>query len=168
MSNPASDLFELRNYYLLGNYQGAINEGNSLPVSTLKEQDKVERDVYIYRSYIAQGKYNLVLSEISDSAPAPLQAVKLLANYLQREENRESVVSHLKEWLKDGNVASNPFVQQIAATIYYNHQSYEDAMRCVYQSTSLEGYLDLQSEMKAWLTHFFQFGFVSPNLSSNQ
>lgn len=35
----------------------------------------------VYRSYIELGQYDVVQSEIGDSAPTALQAVKLLATY---------------------------------------------------------------------------------------
>jgi len=139
MSDSSSDLFELKNFFVLGNYQAAINEGNSIAASHLKESEKVERDVYIYRSYIAQGKYQIVLGEIKESAPTPLQAVRLLASYLLKEDNREISLVTLKEWMNDGVSANNPTLQLIAGQIYYNEGNYEEAMRCVYQANTLEG-----------------------------
>jgi len=133
-----SDLFELKNFFVLGKYQAAINEGSSLG-SSLEEGDRIERDVYIYRSYIGQGKYRLVTDEIKDSrAPTSLQAVKLLATYLSSED-KEIALATLKEWLGDGVAANNPILQLVAATIYTQEEKYEEAMRCVYQANSLEG-----------------------------
>jgi len=134
-----SDLFELKNYFILGNYQAAINEGSSLNAA-LEESDRVERDVYIYRSYIGQGKYRLVTDEIKDPrAHNSLQAVKLLATYLANEDNRDLALATLKEWMSDGVAANNPILQVIGATIYILEEKYEEAMRCVYQANSLEG-----------------------------
>jgi len=132
----ADPLFELKNYFTIGNYQAAINEGN---ITNLSENDKIQRDVYIYRSYIAQKNHKFVLAEISASANASLQAVKLLATYLASEENKEIALVTLKEWLTDGSSVNNPVLQVVAATIYYHEENYEEAMRCVYQSNSLEG-----------------------------
>jgi len=132
-----SDLFELKNFFILGNYQAAINEGTTLTLD--QESDRVERDVYVHRSYIAQGKYKWVMEEIKDSqAPTALQAVKLLATYFASED-KDIVLATLKEWLSDGVAANNPILQIIAATIYINEEKYEDAMRCVFQANSLEG-----------------------------
>jgi len=134
-----SDLFELKNFFCLGNYQAAINEGGALSAA-LEESDRVERDVYIYRSYIAQGKHKLVMDEIKDSrAPTALQAVKLLATYLGNEDSRDISLATLKEWMSDGVAANNPFLQIVAATIYIHEEKFDDAMRCVYQANSLEG-----------------------------
>lgn len=46
-------LFPVRNLFYLGAYQGAINEAQDL--DSLSELDSVERDVFVYRSYIALG-----------------------------------------------------------------------------------------------------------------
>jgi len=133
-----SDLFELKNYFLLGNYQASINEGFAL--NSVEDNDKVERDVYVYRSYIAQGRHKLVLDEIKDPKAAnALQAVKLLATYLGNEDTRDISLATLKEWISDGVAANNPTLQIVAATIYMHEEKYEDAMRCVYQANSLEG-----------------------------
>ena len=47
----------------------------------------MERDVFLYRSLIGQRKYGVVQSEIKSSAPAPLQALKLLAKYFQSPQS---------------------------------------------------------------------------------
>jgi len=137
--NTEQRLFDLKNNFFLGNYQGAINEGLAIQSSRLKDNDKVDRDIYMYRSYIAQGKYQIVLDEIKDSAPPALQAVKLLATFISKEEQRDIALVTLKEWLSDGVAANNPVLQIIAASIYFSDGNYEGAMRCVYQSNTLEG-----------------------------
>jgi len=129
-------LFELRNYFLLGNYQAAINEGNH--VNPRSDKDKLERDTYVYRSYIAQGNYRIVLDEVGDSAPPALQAVKLLATYLSSEDNKEIALVTVKQWLADGVAANNAILQVIAGIIYYHEQNYEEAMKVLHQSDSLE------------------------------
>jgi len=135
----SSELFELKNFFAIGSYQAAINAGSSIPQKNLSESDKLTRDVYIYRSYIALGNHRFVLSDIKDSAPTALLAVKLLATYLSNPENKDIALITVKEWMSDGNSATNPVLQLVAATIYYHEENYEEAMRCVYQSNSLEG-----------------------------
>lgn len=61
MSEP-DDLFTLRNHYWLGSYQLAIAEGSGL--GRLPEALRVERDEFIYRSYLALGQYSIVLGEV--------------------------------------------------------------------------------------------------------
>lgn len=58
-------LFTLRNNFYLGAYQAAINNSD---VPNLSEEDSIERDTLVYRSYIALGSYqvfNLSLNFLS-------------------------------------------------------------------------------------------------------
>ena len=48
----------------------------------------IERDVYLYRSYLAQKKYRIVLDEIHGASPAFLQPLKMLAEYLSAPAKR--------------------------------------------------------------------------------
>lgn len=52
-------LFSVRNNFYLGAYQAAINSSN---IPNLSADEAVERDSIIYRSYIAQGSYEVSLS----------------------------------------------------------------------------------------------------------
>lgn len=55
MSGP-DVLFPLRNNFYLGAFQAAINESN---VRNLSDADAVEKDSFVYRSYIALGQYQV-------------------------------------------------------------------------------------------------------------
>jgi hypothetical protein len=134
----SNDFFELKNYFLLGNYQAAINYGSS--ISPANDAQKIERDTYLYRCYIARGDYDIVLSEIKNSAPDPLQAIRLLATYLQNENNRDIVLVTIRQWIADGVVGNNQTLQIVAATIFMNERSNEEAFRVLYQSPHLEWY----------------------------
>ena len=139
----SNELFDLKNYFFIGNYQTAINEAMNINSKSLSEYNKLQRDLYMYRSYIAKGNYKFVLTEIDDSATIPLLVVKLLASYLATPENKEEALTKLKKWLSEGIIGNDSkILQVIGATIYYHEENYEEAMRCVYQSDSLEGLVE--------------------------
>eukprot|EP01104_Vermistella_antarctica_P015770 TRINITY_DN5243_c0_g3_i1.p1 TRINITY_DN5243_c0_g3~~TRINITY_DN5243_c0_g3_i1.p1 ORF type:complete len:322 (+),score=154.08 TRINITY_DN5243_c0_g3_i1:88-966(+) len=128
------DLFELRTNFLLGNYQAAINEGLGLEPDD--EQQLIDRDVLVFRCYLAQGNHKLVLDEINaSSAPAELLAIRLLARYLSTAD-REGILAELKELL--GSSDGNATLQLVAGIIYNHEKLYDDAMRSLHQSVDLE------------------------------
>lgn len=132
----ADVLFDVRNQFLLGNYQGCINEATN--VHPRSDKDKVERDTYMYRSYIAQGNYQMVQDEVQATAAPSLQAIKLMATYMSDASNKELAMVTLKQWLSDGDSATNPHLLLVAGSIYLHEQLMEDAMRVLHQSNSLE------------------------------
>ena len=107
-SSDVDVLFEVRTAFYLGNYQHCITEAQKLRVGCewgltppKKERPRVflylkpptaalgvERDVLMYRSYIAQRKYAVVVDEVKSSSASELQAVKLLAQYLHSPGKR--------------------------------------------------------------------------------
>ncbi|KAM7524783.1 hypothetical protein LguiA_014685 [Lonicera macranthoides] len=131
-------LFGLRNNFYLGAYQAAINNSE---LRNLSEEDSVERDTIVYRSYIALGSYQLVINEIDSSAASPLQAVKLLALYLSSPDNKETTISSLKGWLGDPAVGNNPILRLVAGIIFMHEKDYHEALK----HTNLGGTMELHA-----------------------
>jgi hypothetical protein len=94
--------------------------------------------VQIYRSYIAQGQYDIVQDEIKDDAQTALQAVKLLATYKSKPDMKDMVLMTIKEWLADSSTANNPVLQTVAGIIYLELGELEEAARVVHAGTTLE------------------------------
>ena len=54
-----SSLFSVCNAFHLGAYQVAINEASELNDTELSATERVEKDCYAYRSYVALGSYQV-------------------------------------------------------------------------------------------------------------
>lgn len=134
----SDDLFSIKNEFYLGNFQGAINEAQASDLVLSSPADERDRDVIVYRSYIALGQYDVVQSEIAANAPTALQAVKLLATYMQSKDSLEIVMLSLKEWLADSETANNPVLQLVAGIIYLDQGELEEAAKVLHAGTTLE------------------------------
>lgn len=134
MSEP-DDLYTLRNLFWLGAYQAAINEANSL--SRVSQALQKETKEYVYRSYLALGQSNIVISEVKDSAPAPLKAIKALASFvLNGSSGIDSFKSQLVELLATD--ATNNTMIIIAATLSVYDDNLKEAMSYLTNEKSLE------------------------------
>ena len=60
-------------------------------MQTNSPKSKVEKDVIMYKAYIAQRKYGVVLDGINSAHPDELQAVKMFADYLSNQSKRYSM-----------------------------------------------------------------------------
>ncbi|KAK3030870.1 hypothetical protein RJ639_037327 [Escallonia herrerae] len=131
-------LFGLRNNFFLGAYQAAINNSD---IPNLSEEESVERDSLVYRSYIALGSYQLVINEIDSAAATALQAVKLLALYLSSPENKEATIASLQEYLSDPAYGNNPIVRIIAGIVFMHEKDYVEALK----HTNIGGTMELHA-----------------------
>lgn len=61
MAAGPDHLFNLRNSFYLGAYQAAINNSE---IPNLSQEDIIERDCLIHRSYIALGSYQVSLRDL--------------------------------------------------------------------------------------------------------
>ncbi len=115
-TSDVDELFDLRNAFYTGNFQQCIKEAQKLSPS---DPDAcVERDLFLYRSYLAQKKFGVVRDEIGPGSNRTLLPVRTLANYLQSPSSRESIVSELEQEMSGSVDPSNSSLLLAAATIF--------------------------------------------------
>lgn len=136
--SDAEELFTVRTYFWIGNYQGAINEANGM--TKLKPAVVSEKDEWVYRCYIGLGQFSLVIGEINDSSSTPIgkRALRLLAAYYDNYEPKESVFSKLQEWLSDAAFSQSRTLKTVAATIYLNEDNHKEAFKLLKDPQHLE------------------------------
>jgi len=132
------ELFDVKNSFYTGAFQQTINEAQKIKPSTTELQ--VERDVFLYRAYIAQRKYRVVMDEIHGASHPELRPLKLLADYFANPNKRDALVDSIKEQLSgSADISSHTFVI-VAATIFCHESNHEAALRVLHQDESLESW----------------------------
>eukprot|EP00088_Acartia_fossae_P007526 TRINITY_DN13541_c0_g1_i2.p1 TRINITY_DN13541_c0_g1~~TRINITY_DN13541_c0_g1_i2.p1 ORF type:complete len:315 (-),score=83.88 TRINITY_DN13541_c0_g1_i2:319-1221(-) len=135
-TDNVDELFDVRNAYFTGNFQTCINEAQKLKL--MDPALNLERDVFLYRSYLALNKHRVVLDEISSSSPDLVQPLKMLATFLAYPAKRDDIVADLDNKM-GGNVdVSNYVLLLVAATIYLHVGQPESALKVLHPSDHLE------------------------------
>ena len=106
MASGHEALFQTRNLFYLGNYQGCVDEAATVS----DEECALEKQCLIYRAYIGMGNTNIVMSKVSEAAEMDLQAIKLLAAYLS-SGGRAPALERLGALMEDSAAAQNTTLQ---------------------------------------------------------
>ena len=135
-SDNVDELFDIKNAFYTGNFQTCINEAQKLKVSD--PELSTDRDVLMYRSYLALKKYRVVLEEVGPSSKPLLKPLAMLAQFLSSPNKRESIVTEVDS-LMSGDVDVTNYVQLIvAASVYLGVDQPESALRVLHPSDHLE------------------------------
>ncbi|ORY01163.1 hypothetical protein K493DRAFT_278255 [Basidiobolus meristosporus CBS 931.73] len=128
--DQVDELFTIRNLFYVGAYQQVINQCTNPSTEPSSEAGKMERLVFLHRSYIAQGQSDLVIKEIDDKQPVDLRVTKLLAQHVTTPEvGREKIIAQAQEIASDEVSSTNSSVQIVLGTLFYREGLYEDALR---------------------------------------
>ena len=123
MSSADPKLFPVSNAFFLGAFQTAINEGQRLSDTDLGGSGGsavIERDFYVYRSYLELGQGQIVLDEVeAEAAPQALLAVRLFASLTLGHVSPEDALSTLESWIQPGDgMSSNANFLSMVGIIY--------------------------------------------------
>lgn len=98
----------------------------------------VEKNVFMYRSYLALRKFGVVRDEIGPNSHALLLPLKTLLSYIQNEGNpskRAAVVKDVESQVQSGEAANATSIL-VNATILYFEENYEMALRVLHAAPS--------------------------------
>jgi coatomer protein complex subunit epsilon len=129
-------LIDVKNAYFIGNYQQCINEAQKLKGLTVEQSNL--RDAFVYRAYIVQKKFSVVIDEITPSSTPELQSIRLLAEFLSFPSKRDAIVEKIDKQMSSGFDADNATMITVAAMIYHHVANYEAALRVLHQGDHLE------------------------------
>lgn len=140
MADQVDELISLRNLFYLGCYQQVINEATN-PHQPRSEAAKLERKVFLYRAYLSQQKYQIVIAETQNSQSPELLAVNFLAKFFVclnqsgggSPHEIEKCINDMKEILN--LYQTSDIVAVIGATLFYVHGAYDEALSYVHQRT---------------------------------
>jgi len=132
------ELFDIKNAFFTGNYQTCINEAQKVKLSD--PGMSLERDVFLYRSYLALKKFRVVLDEVGSNSSALLQPLATLAKFLSAnsQSTRDSIVADLDTQMAGNVDVSNHVLLIVAGTIYLHADQPESALRALHPSDHLE------------------------------
>jgi len=151
MAEQVDELFDVKSAFYIGAFQQCIKNCQTARLSD--PALAVEKDGFMYRSYLAQGKYAVITDEIKPSAPRSLQHLRTLASYLQsapESDGRAEAVKKIEDALNSGAGEDNLCV--VAATIFMHEKNYDSALRALNGPAAAQQNLEvLAMQVQAYL-----------------
>jgi len=124
----------------MGNFQLAINEAQKISKGFAPEACIV-RDSFVYRAYIAQKKFTVVLEELKPGTNPQLAPLRTLAEFFSvtNLQIRDQVIEKLDKRVAGGfDPLADVLLIIVAATIYQNIGEHEKSLSILHQAESLE------------------------------
>lgn len=136
MSGP-DPLFMVKTAFYIGSYRQCVKEAQKLQSG--EQAIALETDILMYRAYLAEGKHNLVISEVESRSAPEFRALTLLAKIMQNPSNKEALVSEVGHVLNDGAASICPdLVALLCANVYLLAGDADSALRVTNSASSLE------------------------------
>lgn len=130
------ELYELRNYFYLGNLTAAWTEGETVSVDDAVAQ--TEKDVILARIRLAQGKYDDVISSVTAESCSAMQVVKYIAMYMKDSSSIEGDKDAIHAMLSDESKVSEPCFSTMAGTLYFYLGDIDNALRALSRVETLD------------------------------
>ncbi|CAN8066982.1 unnamed protein product [Agarophyton chilense] len=132
----SDELFELRNYFYLGNLASAAQEGETVSVDDQKSE--IQRDVIMKRIDLAKGNYDAIIASVSDHSAPALQLVKVLAQLRNNPSSSETAAAKVQQLATDEIASASPSCLLMCAIVYAQLGDFDNALRSANQVRSLE------------------------------
>lgn len=116
-------LHDLKNYYYIGNYEKCLIEVNRLEIESM------EKTIFMYRAYIALNKLDVVMGTIDEDETTSLLALRYMAEYYSDDEKRMDIIQRLDDKFDNDLDSFGSVWRIIGATLYYNENLYDSALR---------------------------------------
>jgi len=129
-------LFNMKNHFWMGNYQRTIHEGSSMKLR--EEAEVLQAKAFVLRSYVGQGDTDTVADETQGNQPAAIEAVKMLARYVQDPSEGKQVLMQFEEMLGDASYSSNTTLQTVAATAFFMEGDFNSALKAIQYKRNME------------------------------
>eukprot|EP00116_Pleurobrachia_bachei_P000504 sb/3460766/ len=133
----ADPLFSVKTAFYIGAYRQCVKEAQKLQLGD--QALALECDVLMYRAYLAEGKFNLVIGETESRHGPEFRALVILAKILQSPADKDSICAEVGNVLNEGAVSVCPdLVALLCANIYLSAGDYDNALRVANSCGSLE------------------------------
>ncbi|CRL06589.1 CLUMA_CG019572, isoform A [Clunio marinus] len=122
-------LIDISNAFYTGNYQQCINLSEKI------KKPSLEKDIFMYRSYLATNRYRVVLDEVPSSGE--LLPIRFFADYLLNKNKFADLIEILEKKIQSDDDC-HIIYRVIAAIMYIHENQYEEALRILNGTTDLE------------------------------